>query len=117
MTYLLPVVIIVVAMIAVLVWRGRQFGELARRGIDVQGTVVSKFRTHAKGPGWRGRRMAFTYRGPDGVEYRRAASVSVGKWNEFEEGGPIQLVCLPDKPGVSAPKWLVEEARKALAGR
>ena len=65
--------------------------------------------------GSRSRRLAFTYTGPDGREYRRAASVSIGKWAEYEEGSAIALICLPDDPGVSAPAWLVDLAREALA--
>ncbi|HWK42574.1 MAG TPA: hypothetical protein VNR60_11650 [Croceibacterium sp.] len=114
MGLLLPAILIIAAIIGVIIWRGRQFGELARRGVPVMGQIDRKFRTGTGQAGSRGRRIAFVYRGPDGVEYRRAASVTLGKWAELEEGAPIALVCLPDKPGVSAPAWLVEEARKAL---
>lgn len=105
---------VIVALIGLLVWRGRQVGELARRGQSVQGTVVRKFRTGMGNAGSMGRRIAFTYRGPDGREYRRAASITTSKWMDLEEGGPIELVFLPDKPGVSAPAWLIDHARQAL---
>jgi hypothetical protein len=110
----LIIALIIAAIVGVAVWRGRQFGDLARRGIPVTGQVVRKFRTGSGKAGSRNRRIAFTYRGPDGAEYRRAASLTDSKWSEFEEGSPIALVCLPDKPGVSAPAWLVEHAREAL---
>ena len=118
MTWLFPLLLFVAAFGGIAIWRGRQFGELARRGIPVTGRVVRKFRSGvAGGAGSRGRRIAFTYTGPDGQSYRRAATVSIGKWAEFEEGSAIDLVCLPDDPGVSAPSWLVELAREALAKR
>ena len=113
----LLIILFIAVLVGILVWRGRQVGELARRGVAVQGTVVRKFRTGAGKPGSMGRRIAFTYRGPDGQEYRRAASVTTTKWTELEEGGPIELVCLPDKPGVSSPAWLIDHARKELESR
>ena len=117
MEVILGVDVTVIAIVGVLIWRGRQFGELARNGIPVMGTVVRKLRTGTGNAGSRGRRIAFTYRGPDGVEYRRAASVPLSKWAELNDGDPIELICLPARPGVSAPAWLIEEARKALAKR
>lgn len=118
MTWILAVLLILAAAVGIVIWRGRQFGELARRGVPVTGVVVRKFRSgNAGGPTTRGRRLAFSYTGPDGQAYRRAASVSSGKWAEYEEGSPIELICLPDKPGVSAPAWLVVLAREALAKR
>ena len=114
MTWIVPVLLLVAAFVGFGVWRGRQFGELARRGMPVTGRIVHKFRAgSAEMSG--SRRPAFTYTGPDGREYRRAASVSIGKWAEYEEGSAIALICLPDDPGVSAPAWLVDLAREALA--
>jgi hypothetical protein len=98
----------------VILWRGRQIGQLAREGVKVTGTVVRKFRSGSGRAGSRGRRIAFTYRGPDGSEYRRAASITLGKWVELEEGHPIALIVLPSNPGISAPAWLVDAAREAL---
>jgi hypothetical protein len=103
------------AFFALVVWRGLQFGALAREGTRATATVVRKFRTGAAGhTGSRGHRIAFSYRGPDGKEYRRAASLTRSRWQTFEVGHPIEIVLLPAKPGVSAPAWLVDEAREAL---
>lgn len=117
MEIVLIIILFVATFVGIAVWRGRQFGELARRGVPVTGQVVRKFRTGSGASGARGKRIPFTYRGPDGAEYRRAASIVTSKWREFEEGSRIELVCLPDKPGVSAPAWLVEDARKTLGKR
>jgi hypothetical protein len=115
---LLLLLIAVCAVAGMAIWRGRQLGDLARRGVPVTGVVVRKFRSgKAGGAGDRGRRLAFTYTGPDGRPYRRATSVTTSKWAEHEEGGAIDLFCLPDAPGVSAPAWLVQPARDALAKR
>ncbi len=116
MSWIVPILILLAAFVGIGVWRGRQFGDLARRGMPVTGRVVRKFRAeNVDISGSRSRRLAFTYTGPDGREYRRAASVTIGKWAEYEEGSAIALICLPDDPGVSAPAWLVELAREALA--
>lgn len=104
----------VVMVFAVILWRGRQLGQLAREGVKVTGTVVRKFRTGSGRAGSRGRRIAFTYRGLDGREYRRAASIPLSKWAELEEGYPIELMMVPSNPGVSAPAWLVDAARETL---
>ena len=104
--------------VGVVIWRGRQVGELARKGVPVTGVVVDRFRTGKAGSGnSRGKRIAFTYTGPDGREYRRAASLTSSEWAKYEDGAAIDLICLPDNPGVSAPASIVEHAREALAKR
>ena len=118
MTWLWLLLLFVAVFGGLALWRGRQIGELARKGVPVTGVVVRKFRSGKPGAaGERGRRLAFTYTGPDGRTYRRATSVTTSQWGEHEEGGPIELFCLPDSPGVSAPAWLVNQAREALAKR
>ncbi len=98
-------------------WRGRQLRRLAVRGVPVTGTVERKQLTgKARGISKR-KRVVFVYTGPDGREYRRAASVSASAWAQYQAGGPIALVCLPDDPGVSAEATLVDAARAALKKR
>jgi hypothetical protein len=96
-------------------WRGRQFKMLAERGVPVTGTVVRRFQSGKAGGPERTKRITYSYRGPDGREYQRSASMTRGSWDQYEEGGPIELVCLPDDPGVSAEAGLVAAARTALA--
>lgn len=117
MSWLWLILIFIVVCVGVAIWRGRQIGELARRGVPVTGVVVRKIRSGTGATGDRGRRIAFTYTGPDGRTYRRASSATTSQWAEHEEGGAIELFCLPDAPGVSAPAWLVQHARDALAKR
>jgi hypothetical protein len=118
MSWFMLILLVVAVIAGIAIWRGRQIGELARRGVPVTGVVERKFRSGtAKAAGDRGRRLAFAYTGPDGRTYRRATSVTTSRWAEHEEGGAIELFCLPDAPGVSAPAWLVQHARDALAKR
>ena len=117
--FLLFGLVAIALIVIVILWRGRQIGQLAREGVAVTGTVVRKFRSGSGRAGSRGRRIAFCYLGPDGREYRRAASVTLSEWTEIEEGLPIALVMLPSNPGISAPANMVAAAREALqkAGR
>lgn len=118
MMWFVLILMFIAAFVGIFIWRGRQVGELARRGVPVTGVVVDRFRTGSAGGGpSRGKRIAFTYTGPDGREYRRAAAVTSSEWAKYEEGASIELVCLPDSPGVSAPASIVQHARDALAKR
>ncbi|HOB12764.1 MAG TPA: hypothetical protein PKN09_00810 [Novosphingobium sp.] len=113
-TLLILALLMALAFVGNLVWRGLQFARLAHEGARANATVVRKFRTGAGGPGSRGRRIAFQYTGPDGRDYRRAATIALAKWQGLEEGHPLEIYILPDKPGISAPAWLVDAARDAL---
>lgn len=114
--FLLGLAAFVGAAVVVAVSRGRHMRMLVERGVPVTGTVVRRFATGRAGKTERTKRIAFTYRGPDGREYRRAASMTRARWDQYEEGAPIELICLPDDPGVSAEAWLVEKAREAMEG-
>lgn len=116
-------VLVILAMLAamgvigayVIVTRARQIQRLAELGVPVEGVVERRFQTGKAGKAERTKRIAYTYRGPDGREYRRAISLTRGQWEQYTEGGPIRLICLPDEPGVSAEESLVLAAREALA--
>ena len=115
------ILVLIVAGVAFAIWalvkRGREFGDLARRGIPATAKVTRKFRTGKGGPGSPGRRIGYAYTGPDGIAYERFATITVGRFIEVEEGSDLPIVLLPDRPGVAAPAWLVESAREALAKR
>lgn len=111
------VFLVVLAVAGVALWRGQQLRQLVARGVPVTGRVERKLRTgKARGMSKR-KRVVFVYTGPDGREYRRAATVTTSAWERYAEGGPIALVCLPDDPGVSAEATLVDSARAALNKR
>jgi hypothetical protein len=104
-------VVIVAAMVVVGRRRGKQIAALAERGIPATATVSRRLgRTNMK-------RIGFTYTGPDGRRYERFASVTRGRFSDLAEGDPLPIVLLADDPGTSAPAWLVDAAREALAKR
>ncbi len=107
------------ALIAAVAWitvsRGKQIGELARRGVPATATVTRRFRTGAGRAGVMGKRLGFTYTGPDGQRYERFATVTSGRYGAVQEGDPFPIYLLPEAPGTSAPAWIVDAARDALA--
>ncbi len=105
----LVLMLIAVGFVAVPVWRGLPFRDLATRGVEATATVTYKH--------YRRKRLGFRYTGPDGMEYQRYATLAIGEYSKYQEGDPFPIVLLPDKPGVSAPKGLVEAARQALEKR
>jgi hypothetical protein len=111
-------VLFVPVFIGVVIWRGRQVKVLAERGVNVEGRVVRRFRSGStKGSLSRGRRIEFEYVGPDGKTYTRYHNATRNEWEALTEGCVFPLVCLPDDPGVSAARAMVEAARTALRKR
>ena len=102
---------IVAAMVFVGRHRGKQIGALAERGVPATATISRRLGRS------KGKRIGFTYAGPDGRRYERFASVTRGRYGDLAEGDPLPIVLLPDDPGTSAPAWLVDAAREALAKR
>jgi hypothetical protein len=99
---------------AIVIHRGRQFAALAERGVPATATVSRRFTT---GRRQRGKRIGFTYAGPDGREYERFATIGTERYEALAVGDALPIVLLPDAPGTSAPGWLVQSAREALAKR
>jgi hypothetical protein len=62
-------------------------------------------------------RITYRYTGPDGREYSQSSSISEEKWAELKNRQQIEIVYLPATPRISAPAWVVDEARAALQSR
>lgn len=104
--------------IGVVLWRGRQIGALARHGVDVTGKVTRTFRSgSAGGAGSRGFRIEFEYVAPDGQRFTRYHTTTRGQSERWPVGADFELVCLPNDPGVSAERSMVDAARTALRKR
>ncbi len=115
-----PVVVLACALLAVgalVVWRGLQIRQLALRGVPVTGRIVRRLASGKPGGISRNRRLVFSYVGPDGREYRRAASVTAAVWQRYRDGDSIELVCLPERPAVCAEASVVAAARATLRSR
>jgi hypothetical protein len=102
---------VVAAMVVFGRHRGKQIAALAERGVPATATISRRMGRS------NGKRIGFIYAGPDGREYERFASVTRGRYGDLAEGDTLPIVLLPEEPGTSAPAWLVDAAREALAKR
>lgn len=118
MQVLLILLFIIIASILGIVFvvkRAAEFTLLVKDGVDIQGMITSK-RTYRRKNGVRNYYIKYEYRGFDGKMYNHESNVAQSAYDSHEEKGIIELVVSQSKPSVSAPKYLVEEARKAVRG-
>lgn len=92
--------------------RGKQIQALSLRGIGTQAKVVRKWRKRVSR---RTHERVLHYRYT--VEEREydAQTLDVrDKFTHLEAGDSLDIYYLPENPAVSAPTWLVDEARRAV---
>ena len=90
--------------------RAKQVHALVNEGIPIQGSVTSKRRFMQKG---RLRFvLAYEYQ-PDGQTRRGRSVVSREQFELHGEGQALPLRYLADKPSVSAPEFVLDQARQA----
>ena len=105
---------IVLAVGCFLVWRGLQFRQLALHGVVAEAVISKKARLAAGADHVGAGRISYAFRAADGREYHRSSTISEAKWAELSNGQTIEIVYLPNRPSISAPAWLVDDARTAL---
>jgi len=111
---ILAPMILVGIMIAYFVRRGLQMRELCEHGIETTGLVTSKRSiTHNKSS-TRQWKLAYRYTDGAGTTHENASSVSIEAYQNHEQDGPIAVVYSAKNPSVSAPKYLVDQAKSAL---
>ncbi len=95
--------------------RAFEMKDLAHKGLAVRGRVTGKFRQRGASANMPSSPcLRYEYQGLDGNRYEYKSLVTESEWEAHEEGGPIEIVILPGKPSVSAPKYLVNLSREAL---
>lgn len=110
----LLLVLVVGAMIVLLVKRGLQFRELCEHGVETTGQVISK-RSVKPGPSTsRRQKLTYCYTDSVGTSHEHTSVVTWDVFNRHDDGGPIEIVYSAKSPAVSAPKYLVDQARSAL---
>lgn len=88
--------------------RGKQMLVLTKSGVDIAGRVEKKIRD--SGGGGIGRSyLRYSFRAMDGQTYSNKVAVSGSEDDQYRKGDAIELVCLPNKPSVSAMKSMVEQ--------
>ncbi len=108
---LIPIVIIGL-IVGFIVRRGFQMKALAHEGVAIEGKVIKKFRQ--PGSGTTAPYLRYEYTTPTGERYENKIAVSEEVWQSHEEGDPIELVYTPNRPSVSAAKYMVNLSRQAL---
>lgn len=106
--------LIFVGMVGTWVVRGFQMKSLANEGVVVSGEIVDKRRSGAGANSRSAPYLKYAYVGPDGQRHELRAAVAESVYAEHEIGDAFDVVCLPDKPSVAGPKYLVDLSREAL---
>ena len=105
--------ILVAVAAIVIVRRAGEFGRLVQDGIETTGVVEEKL-VFGGGSGTRkGKHIRYAYKDERGREHRFRSQVSEGRFDGFAVGDPIEIVYSRANPAVSAPKWLIDEAKAA----
>lgn len=114
------IVLVAFGIIAIAIWlvltRGLQLKQLLEDGVDGEGTVIRQFK-HNPQSGSQSTNffLRYRYRDDSGVEHQYKSNVSREFWAEHPEGSNIAIVYSRSKPQISAPRFLVEQARGAFA--
>lgn len=109
-----------VGIIAIIIWlvltRGLQLKQLVEDGVDIDGMVVRQFKLNPKsGSQSTNYFLRYRYRDSAGEEHEYKSNVNRDFWVAHPEGSAIAITYSKSKPGISAPRFLVEQAREALA--
>ena len=116
--YSLGAFAIVVAIAAVvIVRRAGEFKRLVHDGVETKGVVEEKLVFGGGSGTRRGKHIRYAYRDGEGREHRFRSQVTESRFDEFAVGDPIEIVYSRGNPAVSAPRWLVEEAKAAVEKR
>lgn len=112
------IALVVIVIIALVVWlvvtRGLQLKQLVDDGVDINGTVVRQFKHNPKGRASTNYYLRYRYSDSQGHEHETKSHVSYDYWAAHPEGTAIALTHSASRPHVSAPRYLVEQAREAL---
>jgi len=116
----IAITLIVIAIIALVIWlvvtRGLQLKQLVEDGVDIDGKVVRQFKLNPKGGSQSTNHyLRYSYRDSAGREHEYKSNVSRDYWVAHPEGSAIAITYSKSRPGISAPRYLVEQAREALA--
>lgn len=112
--------LIAVAIIGIILWlvltRGLQLKQLVEDGVDIDGVVVRQFKLNPKsGSQSTNYFLRYRYRDNTGREHEYKSNVNRDLWVAHPEGSAIAITYAKSKPQISAPRFLVVQAREALA--
>ena len=105
---------IVAAIIAVIVHRGFQMKNLANDGVVGEGKVIKKSRRVNSQGGMSSAYLRYEFNAANGLRYEKKISVGEEVFDAYEEGDPIDVVYVRNKPEVNGAKYMVNLSREAL---
>lgn len=111
---LLVPVLIMGAIIVLFVKRGLEMRGLCEHGVETTAQVISKRSVKAGASTSRRQKLAYRYTDGAGATHEHTSVVTWEVYNRHDEGGAIEVVYSSKNPAVSAPKYLVDQARSAL---
>jgi len=111
---LLVPVIIVGLIIFMFVRRGLQMRELCAHGTEATGIIFSKRSVTGNKSSTRRWKLGYRYTDTAGATHEHTSLVMIDFYQQHEEGGAIAIIYSTKNPAVSSPKYLVDEAGKAL---
>jgi Protein of unknown function (DUF3592) len=116
----IAITLIVVGIIALMIWlavtRGLQMKQLLEDGVDIDGTVLRQFKHNPKKASLSTDYfLRYSYRDSAGQEYEYKSNVNRDFWEAHPEGSAIAITYSKSKPAISAPRFLVDAARGAMA--
>lgn len=107
------ILVITLGWIGTFVWRGMQLRKLVESGVPGTGTVERIWSYHGAAS-VRNFRLRYAFQAPNGQRYSRAISITSGEKSRYAEGQTVDIIYLPNNPGVNALTTLVDQARTAL---
>lgn len=111
---LLAPLAIIAAIAAFLIRRGLQMHRLCAKGVAVTGQVIGKRSVRGGATISRRQKLVYRYRDAAGASHEHTSVVPWEVYERYDDGDAIEVVYLPASPAVSAPRYLVDQSRKAL---
>lgn len=116
LTFALIAAAIIASVIWLVITRGMQLKQLVEDGVDIDGVIVRQFKLNPKGGSQSTNYfLRYRYRDSAGQEHEYKSNVNRDFWVAHPEGSTIAITYSRSKPKISAPRYLVEQAREALA--
>ena len=111
---LLMPVIILGAVMFVMVRRALQFKALSEHGIDTDAVIIEKRTVRPSSSGSWKKKIVYRYQDGSGSSHEFTAVVSDEVYERYAEGDAFPVTYSSQKPSVSGPRYLVDQARQAL---
>ena len=111
---LLVPVLIVGGIVFLAAKRGLQMKELCEHGVEVTAQVLEKRSVRNSNSSSRQQKLVYRYTDSTGTIHEHTSVMPGAVYESYDEGGDIAVVYSAKRPSVSAPKYLVDQARAAL---